>query len=363
MKIQPFSNQIKFIPKDSKGDRITPVAYFSVTETDIAIAESGSGATTADIADPNNAPGGGSAGGGGGGTTLVDLIPLITDVAPSEDTVIQLSEPTTVPYVLTATADTNLADPLLLGYQWQLKDSGTNSYVDIAGANSTSYSVPAGMTVANADGDSYRCKITHSGTAVNTPQFTFPYVFDIRRTITITTQPTLTGSGVAGDTLTLNIAATISSDVISFQWQLKENNTNTFINIIGANSASYTTPVLDTYEDNGDQYRCILTNPFANTVTSSIVSLVVDGADFRVNPPIYRIDSEGVGYDTEFWSLEKDGALILDPSVSSNYTLTSLDSGELNFFLIYGVKEHVLVKVVIQKQVFLFYQLKVFLLD
>jgi len=332
MKIIPFSNQVKFIPKDNNGDGIIPAAWFTVTETDIAIAESGSGATTADIADPNNAPGGGSAGGGGGGgTRLVDLIPLIINVAPSEDTVIQLSEPTTVPYVLTATADTNLADPLLLGYQWQLKDSGTNSYVDIANANSTTYSIPAGMTVANADGDSYRCKITHSGTAVNTPQFTFPFVFDIRRTITITSQPELVGSGVAGDTLTLSVAATISSDVISFQWQLKENNTNTFISIIGANSASYTTPILDTYEDNGDQYRCILTNPFANTVTSSIVTLIVDGADFRVVPPIYRIDSEGVGYDTEFWSLEKDGALILDPSVSSDYTLTSLDSKRSKF--------------------------------
>ncbi len=332
MRIIPFSNQVKFIPKDSKSERITPAAWFTVTQTDIAIAESSSGATTVGIADPNNSPGGGGgAGGGGGGTSLEDLIPLINNVTPLEDTFIQLLEPTTVPYVLIASAGTNLADPALLEYQWQLKDSGTNTYVDIAGANSASYSVPVGMTVANADGDCYRCKITHSGTAVNSPQYSSKYEFDIRRTITITTQPELAGSGVAGDTVTFAVAATISSDVVSFQWQLKENNTNTFISIIGANSASYTTPILDTYEDNGDQYRCVLTNPFANTVTSSIVTLIVDGADFRVSPPIYRIDTEGVGYDTEFWSLERDGALILDPSISSDYTLTSLDSRRTKF--------------------------------
>lgn len=331
MRVIPFSNQVKFIPKDSKSDRITPAAWFTVTETDIAISESGSGATTANIADPNNSPGGAAAAGGSGGSTLEDLIPLINNVTPREDTFIQLLEPTTVPYVLIASAGTNLADPLLLRYQWQLKASGTNTYVDISGANSVSYSVAAGLTVATDDGDCYRCKITHFGTAVNSPQYTSKYEFDIRRTITITSQPVLAGPGVAGDTVTLTVAATISSDVVSFQWQVKENNTNTFISIIGANSASYTTPLLDTYEDNGDQYRCVLTNPFANTVTSSIVTLIVDGADFRVAPPIYRIDVDGVGYNTEFWSLEKDGALILDPLESSDYTITSLDSRRTKF--------------------------------
>lgn len=330
MRITPFSNQVKFIPKDSKGDRITPAAWFTVTETDIAIAESSSGATTANIADPNNSPGGGG-GAGGGGASLEDLIPLINNVSPREDTFIQLLEPTTVPYVLIASAGTNLADPALLRYQWQQSIDGAVSWSNIPGEVYTTLSLQSGMTVANDDGDCYRCKITHLGTAVNSPQYTSKYEFDIRRTITITTQPALAGSGVAGDTLTLTIASTISSDVVSFQWQLKENNTNTFISIIGANSASYTTPVLDTYEDNGDQYRCILTNPFANTVTSSIVTLIVDGADFRVNPPIYRIDVDGVGYNTEFWSLEKDGALVLDPLESSDYTLTSLDSRRNKF--------------------------------
>jgi len=222
MRVIPFSNQVKFIPKDSKSDRITPAAWFTVTETDIAIAESGSGGTTANIADPNNSPGGAAAAGGSGGSTLEDLIPLINNVTPREDTFIQLLEPTTVPYVLIASAGTNLADPALLRYQWQVKDSGTNTYVDISGANSASYSVAAGLTVAVDDGDCYRCKITHLGTAVNSPQYTSKYEFDIRRTITITSQPVLAGPGVAGDTLTLTVAATISSDVVSFQWQLKE---------------------------------------------------------------------------------------------------------------------------------------------
>ncbi len=327
MRIHPFSNHVQYIPKDGKERQIFPADWYVVTETDIALMQSGSGPSTIDISDPENPP---SGGGDGGGTTLEDLIPLITDVTPTEDAVIQLLEPTTVPYVLIAAADTNLVDPALLIYQWQLKDSGTNSWVDVAGANSSSYSVAAGMTVAVDGGDSYRCKITHLG-VVNSPQYTSQYEFVIRRTIAITSQPTLAGPGVAGATITLTVAATISSDVVSFQWQIKENNTNTWINIIGANSASYTTLVLDTYEDNGDQYRCILTNPLANTVTSSIVTLIVDGTDFRIVPPIHRIDSEGVGYNTEFWSLEKDGALILDPSVSSDYTITSLDSRRTRF--------------------------------
>ena len=242
-----------------------------------------------------------------------------------------MNEPSGSATVLIASANTNIADPLLLVYQWQKKENGTTTWNDIPAATSVQYSIPAGLTVVNDDGDRYRCKITHTGTAVNSPQYTFDFVLNIRRTITITAQPELLSPGTAGDTITLNVAATISSDVISFQWQLKENNTNTWIDISGANSASYTTPTLDTYLDNGDQYRCILTNPFANTVTSSIVTLIVDGADFRVVPPIYRIDVDGVGYNTEFWSLEIDGALVLDPSVSSNYTITSLDSKRTRF--------------------------------
>ena len=104
MRIIPFSNQVQFIPKDSNSGEITPAAWFTVTSTDIATAKSGAGGSTANIADPNNSPGGG----GGAGTSLEDLIPLINNVSPREDTFIQLLEPTTVPFSLICMSQTKV---------------------------------------------------------------------------------------------------------------------------------------------------------------------------------------------------------------------------------------------------------------
>jgi hypothetical protein len=73
---------------------------------------------------------------------------------------------------------------------------------------------------------------------------------------------------------------------------------------------------LNTIADNGDEYRCILSNPYADTLTTDTIRLLVSGADFEVTPAVSGVT---------FWRLAVDGPLILDPANSTQYTLKSLD--------------------------------------
>lgn len=93
--------------------------------------------------------------------------------------------------------------------------------------------------------------------------------------ITIGTQPTNT-SAVEGATATFTAAATITNGgTLSYQWQKSDNGT-TWANIVGATSASYTTGALTVADDNGDQYRVVVSGTLgAVAVTSSAATLTV----------------------------------------------------------------------------------------
>jgi hypothetical protein len=65
--------------------------------------------------------------------------------------------------------------------------------------------------------------------------------------------------------------AVVAINATSYQWQL--DNGAGFANISGATSASYTTAALTT-DENGDEYRCVVTGP-GGSVTSDTVTLTV----------------------------------------------------------------------------------------
>lgn len=204
----------------------------------------------------------------------------------------------------------NLTGPAF-SYQWKKQESTGGSFVSISGATSSSYTTPT-ISFANDYNDKYLCLISEPY-AQNSPYTTNQLYLNVRRVITITSQPASVNS-FAGSTATFNVSATITSDVITYQWQKKSISDLLFSDISGATSSSYTTPTL-VANDNATSYRCVLTNAYADPKITTEAILNISTADIYISPAI-----NGKNY----WSFNSDGALILDPNNATTYNITAL---------------------------------------
>lgn len=165
-----------------------------------------------------------------------------------------------------------------LSYQWQKAESTNLSvYSNITGATSASYTTGATTVAAGAgasDGDKYRVVVSLNGAdSVGSNAVTLnvnPAV------ITIDAQPTAQ-SATEGNTATFTASATATGGAtLSYQWQKSDDAGVTWSDIVGATSASYTTGVLTVADDNGDEYRVVVSGTKeASDVTSDEVALTV----------------------------------------------------------------------------------------
>ena len=157
----PFSNQRKFIPKDRRValGQIHPADHYRVTSQDITV----SGGDSPDLGDPNNPPSGGD----GGTGNIEESIPTISSVSVTPVS-INVNEPSPSAITLTVAVTVNLIEASGLTYQWQKQESGTSTWTDISGETTTTYDVPAGLTVAADEGDKFRCSVEHTD-AVTSP--------------------------------------------------------------------------------------------------------------------------------------------------------------------------------------------------
>jgi hypothetical protein len=129
--------------------------------------------------------------------------------------------------------------------------------------------------------------------------------------ITITTQPSLNAIYSVGQTATMSVVATITSGVITYQWQ-KQSIGGSWEDILGATSSTYTTPSI-TINDAFNKYRCVLSNPVATTIYTNELILTLSDVDITITPAVSGKNS---------WSFVNDGVLILDPSNATTYTIT-----------------------------------------
>ena len=330
-KLKPWSNLSKYVRKENGGPAkggIHPVTHFYINSYDESLIQSNI-ANKPGVLRPvsnftTNFQASGGVGQSSGGELPGDIqsrLPTVGTSDPTENQTIVVNEVTTSPIVLNVTASTNRLDINTVEYQWQKQDAG-GSFQDIAGETTTSLTIASGLTTANDNGDVYRC-ILSADSAVNSPFESPTWTLNVRRLIEITTQPVLPAGIISnGATATLTVVATITSDTISYQWQKKAVGTDTWEDITGATTDSYTVPAVDINVNTDDQYRVVLSNAAAVSVTSSVVTMVISGADFRVQPPIGEI---------EFWDLSIDGPLIFDPTNSLSYTVTSLESTRSKF--------------------------------
>ncbi len=177
----------------------------------------------------------------------------------------------------TVTASTSSGTPT---YQWERSDDGGSNYTAVGGATSATYTTPT-LVYANDADDRYRCVVSLVGSAA--PITSTFALLTVLRVITIQTQPASTAV-IEGSSGTFTIVAQITSDVVSYQWQKSINSGSTWTQINGANGATYTTPATVYPTSPSEQFRCVLSNVAATTVTSSAATLTVNESEFVSSP-------------------------------------------------------------------------------
>ena len=178
-------------------------------------------------------------------TLTVDSLPPSITVQPTNQTV-NIGQTATFTVVAMGTP--------LLSYQWQ------KNQVNIAGATSASYTTPATTSADNGTG--FRVIVTNPVSSLTSNA----------ATLTVNAGPSIMMQPVnetvnVGQTATFTVVAT-GAPPLSYQWQKNQ------VNIVGATSASYTTPAT-TSADNGTSFRVIVTNP-VSSVTSNAATLTVN---------------------------------------------------------------------------------------
>ena len=250
-------------------------------------------------------------------------------------------------------------------YQWERSDDNGANYVTVGGATSASYTTPT-LVYATDGNDRYRCVASLVGAAASiTSNFA---VLTVLRVITIQTQPQ-SQAVIEGGTATFNIGATITSDVISYQWQKSVDNAVSWSNINGANSQTYTTPATTYPTTPDEQFRCVLSNTAATSVTSDAATLTVNESEFVSAPasvaPFIDTDTTktlsrqpvittapfvseyaGSTHKATFWRIRRvaDNVTVYDTSSTlpngdeNNKTSLTVPSGILDFDTTYAVQ-------------------------
>lgn len=146
-----------------------------------------------------------------------------------------------------------------VNYQWQVSTNGGNSYSNINGATSASYTI--NNVNLNQNGNLYHVIITSSCSGSVTSNSAS---LSVGTSPNITTQPSSVTS-CAGTSTTFTSAA--SGSGLSYQWQISTNGGTSFTNIGGATSATYS--VTASAALNGNRYRVIVTSSACATPTTS----------------------------------------------------------------------------------------------
>ena len=250
-------------------------------------------------------------------------------------------------------------------YQWEKSDDGGANYSPIIGATNASYVTP-NLVYADDNNDRYRCVVSLVGSASSV---TSNYATQtVLRVISIAIPP-VNQAVVEGNTATFNIVASITSGTISYQWQISTDGGSSFSNINGAINTSYTTPATVYPTTPSEQFRCVLSNVAATTVTSSAVTLTVNESEFVSAPtqvtPVIDADTNrtlsrepvintaafvseyaGSTHFSSFWRIRRtsDNVTIYDTSATfaqgdtGNKTSLTVPPGTLDFDTAYYVQ-------------------------
>ncbi len=113
-------------------------------------------------------------------------------------------------------------------------------------------------------------------------------------------------SVITGEKATFEITATGTN--ITYQWKIDRNDGKGFVDINGANGASYTTGVTD-MDCNGFRYQCVISNAVGSVTTAVVTLTVTDKIAPTPTPDPYRIIEGANGSWTQ--STDGSGSLLI----------------------------------------------------
>ena len=195
-----------------------------------------------------------------------------------------------------------------LKYQWQIDRNDGKGFADIAGADRASYTTSA--VDKNCNGYKYQCVISNSAGSVTTGTATLTVIEDVTPPV----QPTVKKPGIskqpqnvsvkAGEQATFTVKATGTD--LTYQWQINRNNGKGFVDITGADKASYTTGVADML-CNGYKYQCVISNSAGSVTTNAATLIVTESTTPSPDPVSYKI-LDGANSS---WPENTDGSLTI----------------------------------------------------
>lgn len=195
-----------------------------------------------------------------------------------------------------------------LKYQWQIDRNDGKGFADIAGADRASYTTSA--VDKNCNGYKYQCVISNSAGSVTTGTATLTVTEDVTPPV----QPTVKKPGIskqpqnvsvkAGEQATFTVKATGTD--LTYQWQINRNNGKGFVDITGADKASYTTGVVDML-CNGYKYQCVISDSADSVTTNAATLTVTESTTPSPDPVSYKI-LDGANSS---WPENTDGSLTI----------------------------------------------------
>src|SRR5712671_1889579 len=188
-----------------------------------------------------------------------------------------------------------------LTYQWQ------KSGVNIAGANSATYTTPT--TATSDNGATFAAVVSNTAGSVTSATA----ILTVNAAVvapTITAQP-VNQTVTAGQTASFSVTATGTAP-LSYQWQKNG------VNIAGATSASYTTPAT-AISDNGATFGAVVSNT-AGSVTSAAATLTVNAAP----APVIQINPTSMTFANVVVGASLSQALIIRNTGTATLTISQL---------------------------------------
>jgi hypothetical protein len=194
--------------------------------------------------------------------------------------------------------------------QWQVSTDSGVSFVNIPGANATSYTSTA--TLEN-DGYQYRAVFTNSEGSATTTAATLHVTADEFAPM-VTSDPIDQDVSV-GDLFSFTAAATgMPSPTV--QWEVSTDSGETWTDIANATSTTYSAFAAET--DDGNEYRAVFTNSQGDAITQSAkLSVSTNDVDLAVtsNPAdqavvegdVFTFSAAAVGAQAVQWQVSLDG--------------------------------------------------------
>ena len=194
-----------------------------------------------------------------------------------------------------------------ISYQWQYTKDGGTTWTN---CSSASFDQPDFVFTASAglNGRKYRCAVS------NEYGFTLYSDAAALSVLSVSSQPEAQKTA-AGKTATFTVSATGSG--LSYQWQYAKAGSSTWNN---CSSQGYNTPTFSFTSSmtfDGRRYRCVITDPAGNRVTSSAVPFTCVGGPTITTQPTasyvksggsasFTVTASGSGL-TYQWQVSKDG--------------------------------------------------------